>query len=628
MSIDLGPLNGNQRTAVLWGDGPLLVLAGPGSGKTRVLTVRVARLLGESDDASVLALTFTTKAAAEMRQRVDDRLGSRASRAHLCTFHSFATDLLRQHGSHLALRPDFSLLTHDEDRIAVLEGVAEGLRDEDSSLPTDHRGLLELVDRLFAESYDGGPVAPFLVHTPEWVPSLFSAYCRALVTSGRLDFGSLLHLAHQLLHEKPDVARVVRLAWTHVCVDEFQDTNKAQYDLLRLLVPERRPNLFVVADDDQIIYQWNGASPERLLALRRDYGMEVIQLPENYRCPPQIIDLANKLIVHNRLRDRDKTPLTACRTVSLSDDVIRYGVLSDPEEEMSVVAGDMRDRGVAPSECVVLARTTKLLQQAATAIRAAGLDAYVAQRKADFTVPVVQVVLSALRLCNARHDRDVLRRLVVAWNALANCQIEAEGIAASAALVGGDYLRAWTDAGLPRGDGDPATLISRIRSALVDRLEFASIVEWFLGDGWEPWRDEWPEDLAEEIATWREVHGDIVREFGHDDLTLNLYLQHLDLAPKTARPGQRAIRCMTVHAAKGLEFRHVYLVGMAQDVLPSFHALRKGAQSKELEEERRNCFVAITRVQETLTITRARRYGGWPKDASQFIAEMGIGEPT
>ena len=147
-------------------------------------------------------------------------------------------------------------------------------------MPADRRNLLSVVDRLFAESYDGSEQAPWLVRTPTWVPWLYESYCDALVAGNRLDFGSLLHFARRLLEEKPGVARVLRLGWTHVCVDEFQDTNKAQYDLLRLIAPERSHNLFVVADDDQIIYQWNGASPERLQDLRRDYEMDVIQLPE------------------------------------------------------------------------------------------------------------------------------------------------------------------------------------------------------------------------------------------------------------------------------------------------------------------------------------------------------------
>lgn len=623
MTVTVEELNDNQREAVLWNEGPMLVLAGPGSGKTLVLTLRIARLLGERDDIAVLALTFTNKAAAEMRERVDRLLGQRAERVHICTFHSFATDILRQHGSHLGIRPDFTLLTQDEDRIAIIEPLAQRLQDEGHLVPTDRKNLLGLVDRLFAESYDGGMDAPPLVQTPSWIAPLFQAYCDILVAANRLDFGALLHFARRLLQERAGVARVLRLAWTHVCIDEFQDTNRAQYDLLRLLLGDQQPNLFVVADDDQIIYQWNGASPERLQTLRCDYEMKVVQLPENYRCPAQIIDLANRLIVHNRMRTPDKKALAAARPPSMDGSVIRYGAFDTPDDEVAAVAQDIRDRAVQPADCVVLARTGQMLETAANALRATGFQAYVVQRKTEFDTPLLRLVFNALRLANARHDRDLLRRVCLAWDDLVGSGLEAEDIAAAAGLVGGDFLRAWSEAaGALHVDQETRVLQARINASLVDRLDFFSFVDWFLAEGWKPWGND--PGVVEEIGTWSSLHGHLVREHGPDDLTLNRYLQQMDLASKAPQPSPAAVRCMTVHGAKGLEFKHVYLIGMAQEVLPSYQAVKKGPDSREIEEERRNCFVAITRVQETLTMTRARQYRGWSKNPSQFLAEMGI----
>ncbi|MFV1991802.1 MAG: ATP-dependent helicase, partial [Acidimicrobiales bacterium] len=446
MSIDFGSLNENQRRAVTWEDGPLLVLAGPGSGKTSVLTLRVARLLEEREDVSVLALTFTNSAASEMRERVDHLLGHRDGRVQLRTFHSFALDVLRQHGSHLGLQPDFTMLTHDEDRVAILDGIASSFSDEGHVLPSDRRHLLGLVDRLFAESYDGGPEASSLVRTPAWVPALFSTYCETLVAANRLDFGSLLHFARRLLHEKPGVARTLRLGWSHLCIDEFQDTNKAQYDLMRLMAPEKHQNLFVVGDDDQIIYQWNGASPERLQGLQRDYEMEIVQLPESYRCPAEIIEHANRLIAHNVGRTPGKMPITSRRTPGLKSNVIRVSVFETPDEEVAYISHDMASRGPNVADCVVLGRTTKLLERAASALTDAGFEAYLARRKSDFEAPVIQVLFGALRLANARHDRDILRRLCLAWDALAGQTLAMEDVAADAALSGGDFLRAWANA--------------------------------------------------------------------------------------------------------------------------------------------------------------------------------------
>ena len=622
MPIDLNGLNENQRTAVSWNSGPLLVLAGPGSGKTRVLTFRIARLLEEREDVAALALTFTNKAAAEMRERVEALLGERTSRARLHTFHSFAAAILRQHGSHLGLRPDFSLITQDQDQIAILDEVIAKLSDYETPLPTDRKNLLSLIERLFAESYDGCGDAPSLIRTPDWLPHLFSGYCDTLLASNRLDFGSLLHFARRLLKEKPGIARVVRIGWTHVCVDEFQDTNKAQYDLLRLIAPDKQHNLFVVGDDDQIIYQWNGASPERLAHLQRDYKMVVVQLPECYRCPAPIIELANHLIAHNRMRTQGKTPITARSTTNLNSNPVRYGIFASPEKEAAFISEDIRARGLRGEECVVLGRSVKLIERAADALRDAGYEAYLARQKSDFESASVCVMVEALRLANGRHDRDILRRLCLAWKKLSGQMLEVDDVVANAALVGGDFLRAWTDAAST--DTTECATLTRIRSDLVDSLAFLEIIDWFLNQGWQLWSEKDDRDVADEVTTWQNLHDEIVREYNHGNLTLNAYLQQMDLTSKTPRPGPNAVRCMTMHGAKGLEFKHVYLIGMAQEVLPSFYALQEGEMSQEVEEERRNCFVAITRVEETLTLTRSARYYGYLKAPSQFLAEMGI----
>ena len=622
MPIDLNGLNENQRTAVSWNSGPLLVLAGPGSGKTRVLTFRIARLLEEREDVTALALTFTNKAAAEMRERVEALLGERTSRARLHTFHSFAASILRQHGSHLGLRPDFSLITQDQDQIAILNEIIAKLPDYETPLPTDRKNLLSLIERLFAESYDGYGDAPSLIRTPDWLPHLFSGYCDTLLASNRLDFGSLLHFARRLLKEKSGVARVVRIGWTHVCVDEFQDTNKAQYDLLRLIAPDKQHNLFVVGDDDQIIYQWNGASPERLAHLQRDYKMEVVQLPECYRCPAPIIALANRLIAHNRTRTPGRTPITSRSTANLNGNPVRYGAFASPEKEAAFIPMDIHARGLRGEECVVLGRSVKLIERAADALRDAGYEAYLARQKNDFESASVCVMVEALRLANGRHDRDILRRLCLAWKKLSGQTLEVDDVVANAALVGGDFLRAWIDAASTDTTG--CATLTLIRSDLVDSLAFLEIIDWFLNQGWQLWSEKDDQDAADEVTTWQNLHDEIVREYNHGNLTLNAYLQQMDLTSKTPRPGPNAVRCMTMHGAKGLEFKHVYLIGMAQEVLPSYYALQNGERSKEVEEERRNCFVAITRAEETLTLTRSVQYYGYLKAPSQFLAEMGI----
>lgn len=619
MNIPLETLNENQRAAVEWINGPLLVLAGPGSGKTLVLTVRAARLLQEDPEASVLALTFTTKAADEMRERVDRLMGHRADRAHLCTFHSFAGDILRQHGSHVGIKPDFALLTMDEDRVAVLEDVIKSLKEDTSTLPTDRKNLLMLVDRLFAESYYGEASAASLTQTPAWLPELFVSYCNRLLELNRLDFGSLLHFARKLLSENIGVSRMTRLAWKFVCVDEFQDTNRAQYDLLRLLAVGQQPNLFVVADDDQIIYQWNGASPERLLSLKSDYGMDVIQLPENFRCPPIAITLANNLIRHNKTRTPGKEPLIARKPVEATEALKAQGY-QDENREVEAIPEIIKAKGWLPDECAVLARSAKLLERAGQTLAAKGFVPFLAQRKNQFECASIRWMFSMLRLANARHDRELLRRACVEWEAFTDELLEVEAVEAAATLAGGDFLRAWIEAAKAKAKKeDHKALLGRLGRDLVERLNVVDMLEWFWA---RPWLDVPLE--TEETETWKELHGALVREHGPENVTLHLYLQEMDLKSKAPPRPAGSIPCLTVHGAKGLEFKHVFLIGMADEVFPSYQAVKKGPESREMEEERRNCFVAITRVQDTLHISWANSYNGYPKKPSRFLSEMGF----
>jgi len=612
-------LNQNQQTAVEWTAGPLLVLAGPGSGKTLVLTLRAARLLQENAESSVLALTFTTKAADEMRERLNNLMGGRADRAHLCTFHSFAGDILRQHGSHVGIKPDFSLLTLDDDRVVLIESVITKMQGDTSAIPPDRKNLLVLLDRLFAESYDGEAEASSLVNTPTWIPELFRSYCELQQKSNRLDFGGLLYFARKLLTGNAGVSRLTRLAWQFICVDEFQDTNRAQYDLLRLLVAGENANLFVVADDDQIIYQWNGASPERLQTLKNDFKMEVVQLPENFRCPPIIIQLANSLIAHNKARTVGKQPLVAHKP-ALDSPAVKALIFSDESAEVAAIPKAIREAGWIPGDCAVLGRSGKLLERAALELTKSGLNPYLSQRKNEFESASVRWLHAALRLANARHDREFLRRLCVAWQEFTSVTLAGNEVEATAALAGGDFLRAWVaEASVKDATQQFSGLLKQVQNDLVERLSFIQLLDLF-------WSKKWLDDSLEqeEIKTWQELHAAMMREHAPENVTLHLYLQEMDLKSKAAARLPGSIPCLTVHAAKGLEFKHVFLIGMAEEVFPSYQAVKKGPDSREIEEERRNCFVAITRVQENLHISWATTYNGYSKNPSRFVKEMGF----
>ena len=212
------------------------------------------------------------------------------------------------------------------------------------------------------------------------------------------------------------------------------------------------------------------------------------------------------------------------------------------------------------------------------------------------------------------------------WEHLTGVAIEPHAVGAAAALSGGDFLRAWADAAADAGPGEGRTALQQIRTGLVDGLAFPGIVDSFLDGGWRSWGDGGggdDESSEEEVGTWRSPAPGHRRRTGRG-VTLNTYLQRLDLSSKTPPPAPNAIPCITVHRSKGLQFKHVYLIGMAQEVFPSYRALKGGQRSKEVQEERRSCFVAITRARETLTLTRAREYDGDVKGPSQFLGEMGV----
>jgi DNA helicase-2/ATP-dependent DNA helicase PcrA len=480
-------------------------------------------------------------------------------------------------------------------------------------IPGDRRQILILLDQLFAASYDGGQTISSLPNPPKWVPQLFSDYCAALVKANRFDFGALLHLAKRVIAEHPGSARMLRYGWSHICVDEFQDTNRAQYDLLRLVVAAGEKNLFVVADDDQILYQWNGASPERLLALQRDYGMTRLQLPRNYRCPSEIIDLANTLIRNNAMRTPDKSALVAER--GAGEDPISVYPFDNEFEEAAGIARIIQARHLDPAECVVLARNAKILKGIADALGEAGIKAWLTQRKNEFESAPVRFFHSILRLANSRHDLEFLRRTCVSWKELGNPLVQVNDVEGEAALHGGDFLRAWIS--MAESAPDYAKL-GPLCSHLADRPGFFEAISGF----WEFFETDSDDLVREEIGVWKELDASIRAGVGVENLSLNQYLQEMDMLSKAAPRPEGAIPCITVHGAKGGEFHHVFLAGMAEEVFPSFQAVRKGPRSAEMEEERRSCFVAITRVQKTLTVTWARSYSGYAKKPSRFLKEM------
>lgn len=623
MTITIDMLNANQRQAADWGEGPLLVLAGPGSGKTAVLTLRIGSLITNSSDESfrILGLTFTVKAANEMQNRIRELTGEESRRIKLCTFHSFCTDLLRQHGSQLGLKPDFSVITDDKDRIAIL---CE-LRDSGELEIDDPEDSLKKIDTMFThgitvdelpEHFEAGQE-----DTCRVLQDVFRGYLARLVKENQLDFGSMLHFTRELLASKPRIARQVRTVYRYVCVDEFQDTNLAQYRVLRLVAPDSASNLFVVADDDQIIFQWNGADPKRLEELKRDYDPQIIQLPENYRCPAEVVELANRLIAHNPGRASAKLDGVSQNQV---EGTVKLEAFADFGDEIAGLISEIEPIPRNHREtCLVIARSNKLLAQVQAAMQKKGLNAEIVSRHQDFASPLVQLMYFALKVANAPDSRSLLNKLCSAATLVSDITVSAEDVSAKAKVEDLTPLRAFFSFAATSETLEP--FAANGQELLCDSLNYPRFVETCFGlfdelnvtDG----EDEAYPDYVDDKQNWQRIAQDIRRSHG-ETVSLHIFLQEMDLSPKAKALSRDCVRLQTVHTAKGVEFDNVFVIGLAEDQFPTYFAIKKGESA--IREERRNCFVAITRSSQNLYLSYARSYFGWSKRPSRFLNEMGL----
>jgi DNA helicase-2/ATP-dependent DNA helicase PcrA len=631
-----------QREAAAWDKGALLVLAGPGSGKTRVLTCRIAYLLDSSPDQNfrILALTFTNKAADEMRVRVRNFVPGKEARLFLGTFYSFCADVLRQHGSHLKINPNFNIYSQDADLTAVLNEAVEKAKRKSDLISDLDKKTLPVIQRLKTRLIAPDKSASEF-QDPQFqkrIPIVYQAYEDELAKRNALDFNSLILRTYELFTKFPAFAKRYRTVYPYICIDEFQDTNEAQYALIRALTEDKHKNIFVVADDDQIIYQWNGASHQRIVHFRNDYEAALIQLPVVYRCPPAIVNLANNLIRHNFLRTPDKTPLQPFNSTSRSDPAAArlLPVFADFEAESAGIAADIKARHETNLGVVtVLARNRKLLEGVETALRNENLNAVIAQRKDEFQSAPLVWLHSILRLANERQNRDYLENVSGTFRFLTDVDTNPEDIVTQAESANRDYLQHWIKTVLAcqtLSDPQARRIVEAASKFLGEGRDFREFVrtalEWFdnLKDGHVTTDNSATERFSlydEERKVWDELTREIVESLG-PDMTVEGFLQELQMQSKESPVTSNSVTLMTIHGAKGKEFDHVYLIGMVEDELPSFQSKKKGDNSPELEEERRNCFVAITRTKRTLTMSYAEQYRGWPKEPSRFLFEMGL----
>ncbi len=623
-------LNDAQREAVLQTEGPLLVVAGAGSGKTRVLTHRVAHLIAACGvkPNEILAITFTNKAAGEMRTRLEGLLGGVARAIWILTFHAACGRILRREAERLGYRSNFTI--YDQaDQVRLTKACLEELeRDPKRFVPRGiHAQISNAKNHLVGPDEYMARVSSFYDQT---VAEVYQLYQRRLHGSNAVDFDDLLMLTVEILERFPDAATKWRKAFRYVLVDEYQDTNHAQYRLLQLLAAEHK-NICAVGDPDQSIYAFRGADIRNVLEFERDFpGARTIALEQNYRSTNTILRAANGVIANNR--ERKEKNLWS----DLGDgDPVRVLEVEDEHAEARFVAAEVAQRieeGFSGREIAVFYRTNAqsrvledVLVRQGVPYQVIGGPRFYERAEIKDAVAYLQVIdnpadaVSLLRIAN-RPRRGVgsttLTRLQLWAEANGTALYEALGHA-EAAGVGGASLRAVNAL---------QTLLQSLQ-AQSQELSVAELVQRVLEQSGylESLEAERTIEARGRIENLQELVG-VAQEYAEqaEEPSLSEFLQQISLFSDqdTIREEQSLVTLMTLHNAKGLEFGAVFMIGMEEGIFP--HA--RSVEEQGIEEERRLAYVGMTRAKEQLTLTHASSRSLWGSRAynlpSRFLDEL------
>lgn len=622
-------LNDPQRQAVLTTDGPVLMLAGAGTGKTAALTARLAHLIAtrRAWPSEILAVTFTNKAAREMKERVGRIIGDAVEgMPWLGTFHSICAKMLRKHAELVGLQSNFTILDTD-DQLRLLKQIVQAADLDEKRWPA--RQLAGLIDQwknkgLSPADIDAGENERFANGKGA---ELYKIYQERLKALNACDFGDLLLHMLTILKSHRDVLEGYQQRFKYILVDEYQDTNASQYLWLRLLAQANK-NICVVGDDDQSIYSWRGAEVANILRFEKDFpGAVIVKLEQNYRSTPHILGAASGLIAQNGGR-LGKTLWTE---VNGGDKVEIIGVWDGPEEARRVgeLAEDYPRGGGSLDDVAILVRAQFQTREFEDRFIAIGLPYRIVGGFRFYERAEIRDALAYLRLVNQPADDLAFERIVnqpkrgLGDKALAKVQMFArgEGIPlslAAARILDTDELTPQARRSLGGFIGDlarwrdmAATLPHHeLARQLLDESGYTAMLQ---------------ADKSAESAGRLENLNELVRAM-EDYETLGAFLEHVSLVMDNDAAGDgEKLTMMTIHAAKGLEFSQVFLAGWEEGVFPSQRALDEGGIAS-LEEERRLAYVAITRARQKCTIFHAanrRIYGQWTSSIpSRFIAEL------
>ncbi len=635
----LSELNEPQLEAVTHENGPLMIIAGAGSGKTRVLTYRIAHLMGSGVDAfNILSLTFTNKAAGEMRNRIEKIIGSEAKNLWMGTFHSVFAKILRIEGSRLGYTPNFTIYDSDDSKSLIRSIVKEFHLDDKTYKPNfilnrisgAKNNLISYQmynENLIFQAEDTS------AQMPE-IGRIFKTYVQRCFTANAMDFDDLLYNTNILFRDHLDILNKYQHKFKHVMVDEFQDTNISQYLITRKLSAVNQ-NICVVGDDAQSIYAFRGANIQNILNFKKDYPeLKVVKLEQNYRSTKNIVNAANSLIAKNKSQ-LDK------KTFSNNEEGDKIEVIKahSDNEEGKIIANtifESKHQGLKNQDFAILYRTNAQSRAFEEALRRLNIKYRIIGGLSFYQRKEIKDLLGYLRYTVNQQDEEAFKRIInLPKRGIGDSTVAKIVVAASEnqktiwEIIGNinQYLEG-------RAMNSIDTFTSLIKSYIImeeegkDAYTIAMNIAKTSGILHELYIDKTVEGVArhENVQELLNSIKQFVDNPENEDKTLGTFLQTVSLltnADQEEDGDPDKVTMMTIHGAKGLEFQHVFVVGMEENLFPSQMMLRN---REDLEEERRLFYVAITRAEKKLTLSYAEQRYNWGKlnfcEKSRFIEEI------
>ena len=597
MNIEL--LNDKQKEAVTHIDGPMLVLAGAGSGKTKVLTSRIAYLMENGvKPQNILAITFTNKAAKEMKDRVSKLIHTDVYKLQISTFHSFGLKLIKENYNLLGYEKNFTIIDSD-DALTIIKKIMK-----DFDLNPKFYNAKDIRNKISSSKNELMSISDFMkLEYDDNVVRVYEKYLKTLKSNNSVDFDDLLLLPIKLFREHKDVLKKYQELYKYILIDEYQDTNEAQYILSKMLSASHK-NLFVVGDNDQAIYAFRGANFKNILNFEKDYpDCKVILLEENYRSTQNILNAANSVIKHNNQR-KDKNLWSS----NDSGSKVKYIMNETDRDECKYVSSEIKklvDNSVNYEDIAILYRTNAQSRLIEEEMLKNGIPYRVVGSFYFYNRKEIKDLICYLRLINNYKDDASLLRVInipkrkIGEKTINNIveKAEEDGISLFEAINSGKELE-----------------FKKLIISLKEKssgLSLTELVELVLD------KSGLKRELKEEKSLEADIRLENLEEFKsitkayeeeYGEISLDDFLEEVTLVSDMSEHQDSAnkVSLMTVHAVKGLEFDHVFVIGMEEEIFPHYNALKEGTNSA-IEEERRLCYVAITRAKKNLYMLNAKK---------------------